>query len=180
MTDKVRSEKMEVRSFISCVRKFKSCKHGACHMPKVLTKLFTSHSSLLTALLLLTSHFSLLTSSCSDSRSDLERAQEGAMVAAQVYYRQLAEGRCDQFLAAKMGADSLPQGYREQLVACYKQFVAQQRRAHKGIADVTATRAEMDSAANEMQVFLMLNYGDSTREEIVVPMVARRGAWLMK
>ena len=136
-------------------------------MPKVLTKLFTSH-------------FSLLTSSCSDSRSDLERAQEGAMVAAQVYYRQLAEGRCDQFLAAKMGADSLPQGYREQLVACYKQFVAQQKRAHKGIADVTATRAEMDSAANEMQVFLMLNYGDSTREEIVVPMVAHRGSWLMK
>ncbi len=102
------------------------------------------------------------------------------MVAAQVYYRQLAEGRCDQFLAAKMGADSLPQGYREQLVACYKQFVAQQKRAHKGIADVTATRAEMDSAANEMQVFLMLNYGDSTREEIVVPMVAHRGSWLMK
>ena len=125
-------------------------------------------------------HLSFFISSCSDSRSDLERAQEGAMVAAQVYYRQLAEGRCDQFLAAKAGADSLPQGYREQLVACYKQFVAQQRRAHKGIADVTATRAEMDSAANEMQVFLMLNYVDSTREEIVVPMVAHRGAWLMK
>ena len=125
-------------------------------------------------------HLSFFISSCSDSRSDLERAQEGAMVAAQVYYRQLADGRCDQFLAAKAGSDSLPQGYREQLVACYKQFVAQQERAHKGIADVTATRAEMDSAANLMQVFLMLSYGDSTREEIVVPMVAHRGAWLMK
>jgi hypothetical protein len=31
-----------------------------------------------------------------------------------------------------------------------------------------------------MQVFLLLSYGDSTREEIVVPMVTQRGAWMMK
>ena len=117
--------------------------------------------------------------SCS-SRTDLERAQEGAMMAAEVYYRQLAEGRCEQFLDGKVGADSLPASYREQLLACYKQFVAQQERAHDGIAGVTAVRAEMDSAANVMQVFLQLCFGDSTREEIVVPMRRRGSAWLMK
>ena len=102
------------------------------------------------------------------------------MVAAQLYYQRLASGHCEDFLDGKAGADSLPQGYREQLTACYKQFVAQQDRAHQGIADVRATRAEMDSAASVMQVFLMLSYGDSTREEIVVPMVAHKGSWLMK
>ncbi len=102
------------------------------------------------------------------------------MTAAQVYYQRLADGHCVNFLDGKAGAESLPQGYREQLMACYKQFVAQQERARGGIDDVRATRAEMDSAASVMQVFLMLSYGDSTREEIVVPMVAYHGAWLMK
>ena len=65
-------------------------------------------------------------------------------------------------------------------MACYRQFVAQQERAHDGIADVTATRAEMDSVANVMQVFLQLCFGDSTSEEIVVPMLRHGNAWLMK
>ena len=102
------------------------------------------------------------------------------MTVAEVYYRQLAEGRCEQFLAGRAVADSLSAGYREQLVACYRQFVAQQERAHDGIADVTATRAEMDSVANVMQVFLQLCFGDSTSEEIVVPMLRHGNAWLMK
>ena len=102
------------------------------------------------------------------------------MVAAEVYWQQLAEGHCEQFLSGKAGADSLVADYREQLIACYKQFVAQQKRAHQGIDEVRATHAEPDSAAGLMQVFLILNYADSTREEIVVPMVHRRGAWLMK
>ena len=144
-------------------------------------KFLISHLSfLISKKFLISASFSFLISACTDSRTDLERAQEGAMVAAQVYYRQLAEGHCEQFLNGKVDADSLPESYRRQLVACYRQFVAQQQRKHQGIADVSATRAEMDSAANQMQVFLMLSYGDSTREEIVVPMQHRRGAWMLK
>ncbi len=134
----------------------------------------------LAVIIFLTSHLSLLTCGCSDSRTELERAQEGAMVAAEVYYRLLADDRCEDFLKGKAGADSLPGSYREQLVACYRQFVDQQQRAHQGIRSVQATKAVMDSTARLMQVFMLFSYGDSTREEVVVPMLFSGGQWLMK
>ena len=45
---------------------------------------------------------------------------------------------------------------------------------------VSAPRAQMDSTLQQMQVFLILQYADSTQEEIVVPMVEHNGRWQMK
>jgi len=106
--------------------------------------------------------------------------EEAARLAAQGYYAHLARGEYDHFLEGRVGADSLPDGYREQLLAGYKQFVAQQQTAHQGIRTVTAGNAAMDSTLQVMQVFLLVEYGDSTTEEIVVPMVEHGGRWLMK
>jgi hypothetical protein len=58
--------------------------------------------------------------------------------------------------------------------------VAQQQAAHRGIDSASATRSAIDSTLGVVQVFVMLSYGDSTQEEIVVPMVQRRGEWKMK
>ena len=113
--------------------------------------------------------------------------QELAMEAAQVYYQGLFDGQYHQFLNGKAGADSLSDSYREQLLVAYKQFVIQQQKKHGGIAAVEALRAMPDStmmtddgSTPAMQVFLQLSFGDGGFEEIVVPMVSRRGAWLMK
>ena len=109
------------------------------------------------------------------------------MVAAKIYYRQLMKGDYRNFLEGKAGNDSLPQGYREQLITAYKQFAVQQEKAHKGILKVEALRAVADSSQLSpdngtplMQVFLQICYGDSTQEEIVVPMVSYKGDWMMK
>ena len=40
--------------------------------------------------------------------------------------------------------------------------------------------AGFDSTQQYVQVFLNLNYADSTQEEIVVAMVERAGEWKMK
>jgi len=106
--------------------------------------------------------------------------EQQASLAAEGYYRHLAAGEVEQFLEGRAGADSLPEEYREQLVVGCRQFVAQQQREHKGIRGVSTTNARMDTTLRQMQVFLLLQYGDSTEEEIVVPMVEAAGRWRMK
>lgn len=102
------------------------------------------------------------------------------MEAARQSYAALAQGDYEQFLAMRADVENMPSGYREELLTAYRQFVSQQAHAHGGIALVEALRAEADSTLRVMQVFLTLHYGDSTHEEIVVPMVELNGQWKLK
>ena len=106
--------------------------------------------------------------------------EEQAALAAKGYYAHLVQGEYEQFLEGRFMADSLPADYRSQLIEGYKQFVAQQLEARKGIQEVSVSRAYTDSLAGYTNVLLMLCYGDSTTEEVVVPMVERNGRWMMK
>ena len=106
--------------------------------------------------------------------------EELAALAAKGYYTHLAAGEYEQFLEGRVGAAELPDGYREQLLVAYKQFMARQQREHHGIREVQVGNARTDSVLHYTSVFLVLCYGDSTREEIVVPMVQHNGRWLMK
>ena len=101
-------------------------------------------------------------------------------MAAKGYYQHLVAGEYEQFVEGRLMADLLPADYRSQLIEGYKQFVAQQLEARKGIQEVTVSRAYTDSLADYTNVLLMLCYGDSTTEEVVVPMVERDGRWMMK
>ena len=76
---------------------------------------------------------------------------EQAAKAAVEGYGHLIAGRYADYLAGVAGADSLPAAYR----------VA-------------------DSVARQTNVFLLLCFGDSTREEVVVPMVEGPSGWRMK
>ena len=70
---------------------------------------------------------------------------------------------------------------RLQIADAYKMYMATEQQMHKGVRKFTATRAEMDSTANVMQVFMQLDYGDGTQEEVVMPMVTDDGGqWRMK
>ncbi len=106
--------------------------------------------------------------------------EELAALAAKGYYQHLVQGEYEQFVEGRFMADSLPDDYRSQLIEGYKQFVAQQLEARKGIQEVSVSRAYTDSLAGYTNVLLMLCYGDSTTEEVVVPMVERDGRWMMK
>ena len=106
--------------------------------------------------------------------------EELAALAAEGYYRHLMAGEYEQFLEGRAGADSIPDDYREQLLAGYRQFMAQQERAHRGIRDVRVSSAKSDSLTGYTNVMLILCFGDSIDEEIVVPMVEHNGSWRMK
>ena len=119
----------------------------------------------------------LLLAACSKSSPE-QRAAE----AAQAYYQQLVDGYPEGFLEGKAGVDSLPADYCDQLVAVYKQYIDELQQKHQGlhavrIADNVARR---DTLQHLMYTFLLLSYGDSTQEEITVPMVEVGGEWKMK
>jgi hypothetical protein len=103
--------------------------------------------------------------------------EELASLAAKGYYDHLIRGEYEQFLEGvdqreRMADDD----YRSQLLDCYEQFMAQQTTAHRGILEVRVSNAKTDTIQKITNVFLVLCYGDSTNEEIVVPMVERNGS----
>jgi len=109
--------------------------------------------------------------------------EESASLAAKAYYDELLAGHYDEFLDARVGIKDIPASYREQLLASLKQFVAQQQEAHGDFVSAelsSQTPTRMDSTLHVMQVFLVLGFADSTREEIVVPMVEHDGKWRMR
>ena len=106
--------------------------------------------------------------------------EEMASLVAKGYYNHLIQGEYEQFLEGKSGVESFPADYREQLLTTYKQFMKQQERDHHGIREVRISRATTDTLHHLTSVFLVLCYGDSVNEEIVVPMVEQDRDWRMK
>ena len=106
--------------------------------------------------------------------------EEMASLAAKGYYEHLVNGEYDEFLDGKAGSDSLPDAYRQQLLSGYKQFVSQQNILHNGINEIRVVNARRDSILNYTNVFLMLCLGDSTNEQVSVPMIEHNGIWRMK
>lgn len=106
--------------------------------------------------------------------------EELASLAAKGYYDHLLNGEYDHFLEGKIGADSIPNDYRDQLLIAYKQFVSLQEKDHHGIREIRISNVKTDTLQKYTNVFLILCFGDSTNEEIVVPMVEHNGSWRMK
>ena len=105
--------------------------------------------------------------------------EELASLATKGYYQHLIEGDYDHFLEGRLLADSLPDDYRSQLIDGYHQFMAQQQ-DRGGITEVRVSRAYTDSTQHYTSVMMQLCYGDSTTEEVIVPMVEHDGRWRMK
>lgn len=113
-----------------------------------------------------------------------------ASMAAKGYYEHLARGEYDQFLEGldKMTfMDSLEMAeeprlsYRTQLTDNLRQFMAQLEEQHGGICDVSVSNVRIDTLVDYTSVFLVLSFNDSTKEEIVVPMIEREnGSWRMR
>ena len=96
--------------------------------------------------------------SCSSHSS----ADKAARVAKQ-YYDYLIEGK-----------------YRDQLIKNAKMFMGQQQIEHRGIKETRIVNVTADDNHHEANVFLTLCFGDSTVEEICVPMVERDGIWYLR
>ena len=121
---------------------------------------------------------SLCTVSCSHEKE--EDMGQLAAIAAKGYYDELLQGKYEEFVDATYRRDSIPAVYREQLIANAKMYIGQQNVEHQGIKEVTIANAKADTARRTAQVFLVLNYGDKSNEQIVVPMIQYQGIWKMR
>ena len=120
--------------------------------------------------------FMILTGACSSPTRE-----ELASLSAKGYYDHLIHGEYEQFLEGKdLLETSDDADYRSQLLDNYRQFMEVQQSAHGGIRDVRIVRAKTDSLQSYTSVFLTLCFGDSTNEEIVVPMIEKEGRWRMR
>ena len=99
---------------------------------------------------------------------------------AKLYYENLLHGRYDVFVDGFYRPDSIPSSYRSQLIDNARMYVAQMNDDHHGLARVDLIHATADTARNEGRAFLLLCFADSTREEVVVPMVRVEKLWMMR
>jgi hypothetical protein len=107
--------------------------------------------------------------------------EEQASLAAKGYYEHLIHGEYEQFLQGKAGLNKhSEEEYWNQLRDNCHQFMHQQEETHRGIYEVRVVNAKTDTLQKYTNVFIMLCFGDSTNEEIVVPMVERDGRWYMR
>lgn len=100
--------------------------------------------------------------------------EEMAMQAAKAYYDQLLHGDCESFLEGLLHGESVPEEYRAQLLLNVQMYKEQQDKTHGGLKEVRALRASGDTA------YISLHYADSTREEIVVPMMEKDNTWYLR
>ena len=100
--------------------------------------------------------------------------------AAKEYYDHLVAGEYEEYLKGFVNEADFPQHYHDQLLVNAKQFMAQQKEEHRGIKEVRMANVKSDSLQHHTNVFLVLCYGDSTNEEVVVPMMLENNKWLMK
>lgn len=103
-----------------------------------------------------------------------------AGIAAKGYYDMLLEGRYDEFVEGQNMPHRIPEGYRQQLVLNAKMFVEQQKNEHRGMKAFQILDAKADTAHHIADVYLSVTYGDSTKEQIVVPMVEVEKKWKMR
>ncbi len=107
--------------------------------------------------------------------------EELASLAAKGYYEHLIHGEYEQFYEGMDQRELTGEtDYRSQMLDNFRQFMARQEQEHRGILEVRVSNATTDTVQQFTNVFLVLCFGDSTNEEIVVPMVERNGAWRMK
>ena len=124
---------------------------------------------------ILTLNATLWLSACSKPNAEAESAK-----AAKAYYDALRQGDYAAFVDATHRPDTIPESYRAQLITNAVTFAKIQQAEHRGIDSVSIARAETDSLGANADVFLLLHYGDSTVEQVVVPMIKVEDEWKMK
>ena len=125
--------------------------------------------------------------SISSCTSENIKQEDIALQTAKAHYDQLIAGQTQSFLEGTLKGDALPEDYKEQLLLNLQMYIETQQKIHGGFSEVIAVRATCDTTTINpdsllitAQSTLMLCFKDSTKEEIVVPMVRSNNTWYMQ
>ena len=106
-------------------------------------------------------------------------AHQQVRQAAEKYYSYLIKGDVDKYVQGIHDYDELPDDYRSQLHDMFLQYLDHERTLRGGIVSAHALRDTLIDSLRA-QVFIELQFGDSTREEVSLPLVHTNKGWCMK
>lgn len=101
--------------------------------------------------------------------------------AAVQYYKYLQHRDFASFVDGTYFGKPIPTEYRKLLEKNAEQFVHDQDSLRHGMKSIKLSKADlMQNDTTLAAVYLLINYGDTTSEEVLVPMIKRKGVWYMK
>lgn len=121
----------------------------------------------------------LLLAACGSKKEEVDQGELAAR-AARLYYEQLLKGKYEAFLKGENRPDRLPDGYRKQLLINLQQFMEQQKSRHEGIDSISLGASVFSAKDSTASAFLLFHFGDRTTEQVVVPMIKKKGVWRMR
>lgn len=98
--------------------------------------------------------------------------------AALTYYTYLIEGRYADYVNAIAYSDSMPEGYKSQMVDLMAQYAAREKEQRGGLVGAKVVGDTI--VGQKAHVFLEVTYGDGTCEEVALPMVLCGDTWRMQ
>ncbi len=120
----------------------------------------------------------MLAFSCSKGKDLTDFSSSGAQGAAEYFYGLLAKGQAQLYVDNMHGAAAMDTSKYSQYVDLMEQFLHEERELRGGILCANAgSDVISDSVAT---VFMDVQFGDSTREEIILPLVYASGRWWIK
>ena len=121
----------------------------------------------------------MLVLSCSEGGRDLSQfSSDGARSAAEYFYELLANGQSQAYVDNMQESASMDTAKYSQFVDLMEQFLHEEKELRGGIL---SARAERDTMVDTVSmVYLNVHFGDSTREEIMLPVVYTRGRWWIR
>jgi len=117
-------------------------------------------------------------SACFNDR-DVDTRHRDVQAKAAECYGYLVEGNIEAYLGSIHDYDSLPEEYQTQLHDLFAQYLDKERRTHGGLC---AARVIGDTLLDSVsaQAFLEVTFGDSTVEQVSLPLVRVNDKWLLK
>ena len=121
----------------------------------------------------------LLLFSCAEERNVLaDFSSQGSREAAEHFYGLLAEGQAQAYVDNMQETASMDSSKYCQYVDLMEQFLQEEKELRGGIL---SAKAERDTIVDTISmVYLNVHFGDSTREEIILPVVYTRGRWWIR
>lgn len=96
------------------------------------------------------------------------------------YYGLRAEGRYEEYVASMQSCDGASPEYRNAMVSLIRHHQTEVNRTKGGVAYTETIRKEMHDGDSMANVFLAVTFRDSTREEIMIPLVFHQGEWRIR
>ena len=116
--------------------------------------------------------------SCGDEKKVEKHSKPEDVVLAA--YNNLIKGEYEKYVMNVQSCDSITEKYRKSLIIAAKQFMAKEKEENGGIISVNVVDAKTNKIETYSLVMLILNYGDSTSEEVAVPVVKVGESWRLR